>query len=237
MLRAGIKRLSALVFAVLTLSLTLSAAEITENPGKEFFVYGDKQSNEKIAEILEETADSLDNYCYNNGIIYLALNEKNTKQIRLYENSTAFSESVGELTSLSDDKIAALAPEIAGSGFHTETVTQKSGRKFIKATALSEDSGGKFTLIQYITVTSKKEYIISIYTASGENTDYAEKVFSSFSFGNVAVKKPEKKPYGYIFMALTAIFALFGAYIVYTLIRDIRADRAEAAEEKKDDNI
>ena len=124
MLRAGIKRLSALVFAVLTLSLTLSAAEITEKPGKEFFVYGDKQSNEKIAEILEETADSLDNYCYNNGIIYLAINEKNTKQIRLYENSTAFSESVGELTSLSDDKIAALAPEIAGEGFHTETVAQ-----------------------------------------------------------------------------------------------------------------
>ena len=122
-------------------------------------------------------------------------------------------------------------------GFHTETVTQKSGRKFIKATALSEDSGGKFTLIQYITVTSKKEYTLSFYTASGENTDYAEKVFSSFSFGNVAAKKTEKKPYGYIFMALTVIFLLFGAYIVYTLIRDIRADRAEAAEEKKDDNI
>lgn len=155
MFRAGIKRLSALAFAVLTLSLALSAAEITENPGKEFLVYGDKQSNEKIAEILEETADSLDNYCYNNGIIYLALNEQNTKQIRLYENSTAFSESVGELTSLSDDKITALAPEIAGDGFHTETVAQ-NGIKFIKATALSEDSGGKFTLIQYITVTSKR---------------------------------------------------------------------------------
>ena len=237
MLRAGIKRLSALVFAVLTLSLTLSAAEITENPGKEFFVYGDKQSNEKIAEILEETADSLDNYCYNNGIIYLAINEKNTKQIRLYENSTAFSESVGELTSLSDDKITALAPEIAGDGFHTETVTQKNGIKFIKATALSQDSGGKFTLIQYITVTSKKEYTLSFYTASGENTDYAEKVFSTLSFGEGAAKKTEKKPYGYIFMALTAVFVLFGAYIVYTLIRDIRADRAEAAEEKKDDNI
>lgn len=237
MLRAGIKRIAALIFAVLTLSLTLSAAEITENPGKEFLVYGDKQSNEKIAEILEETADSLDNYCYNNGIIYLAVNEKNTKQIRIYENSTAFSESVGELTSLSDDKIAALTPEIVGEGFHTETVTQKSGRKFIKATALSEDSGGKFTLIQYITVTSKKEYTLSFYTASGENTDYAEKVFSTLSFGEGAAKKTEKKPYGYIFMALTVIFVLFGAYIVYTLIRDIRADRAEAAEEKKDDNI
>lgn len=236
MLRAGIKRLSALAFAVLTLSLTLPAAEITENPGKEFLVYGDKQSNEKIAEILEETADSLDNYCYNNGIIYLALNEQNTKQIRLYENSTAFSESVGELTSLSDDKIAALAPEIAGDGFHTETVTQ-NGIKFIKATALSEDSGGKFTLIQYITVTSKKEYTLSFYTASGENTDYAEKVFSTLSFGEGVAKKTEKKPYGYIFMALTAVFVLFGAYIVYTLIRDIRADRAEAAKEKKDDNI
>ena len=108
MFRAGIKRLSALAFAVLTLSLTLSAAEITENPGKEFLVYGDKQSNEKIAEILEETADSLDNYCYNNGIIYLALNEQNTKQIRLYENSTAFSK-VGELTSLSMIKYRKLA--------------------------------------------------------------------------------------------------------------------------------
>ncbi len=236
MLRAGIKRIAALVFAVLTLSFTLSAAEITENPGKEFLVYGDKQSNEKIAEILEETTDTLDNYCYNNGIIYLAINEKNTKQIRLYENSTAFSESVGELTSLTDDKIAALAPEIVGEGFHTETVTQKSGRKFIKATALSQDSGGKFTLIQYITVTSKKEYTLSFYTASDENTDYAEKVFSTLSFRADTAKKPEKKPYGYIFMALTVVFVLFGAYIVYTLIRDIRADRAETAEEEKDDN-
>lgn len=97
MLRAGIKRLSALAFAVLTLSLTLSAAEITENPGKEFLVYGDKQSNEKIAEILEETADSLDNYCYNNGIIYLALNEKNTKQIRLMKTQPLFPKAWGSL--------------------------------------------------------------------------------------------------------------------------------------------
>lgn len=236
MLRAGIKRLSALAFAVLTLSLTLSAAEITENPGKEFLVYGDKQSNEKIAEILEETADSLDNYCYNNGIIYLALNEKNTKQIRLYENSTAFSESVGELTSLSDDKIAALAPEIAGDGFHTETVAQ-NGIKFIKATALSEDSGGKFTLIQYITVTSKKEYTLSFYTASGRKYRLRRKGFFYPFLRRGRCEKDREKPYGYIFMALTVIFALFGAYIVYTLIRDIRADRAEAAEEKKDDNI
>ena len=192
MLRAGIKRLSALAFAVLTLSLTLSAAEITENPGKEFFVYGDKQSNEKIAEILEETADSLDNYCYNNGIIYLAINEKNTKQIRVTENSTAFSESVGELTGLSDDKIAALAPEIAGDGFHTETVAQ-NGIKFIKATALSEDSGGKFTLIQYITVTSKKEYTLSFYTAFGRKYRLRRKgFFHPFLRGGRCEKDREK---------------------------------------------
>ena len=99
---------------------------------------------------------------------------------------------MGELTSLSDDKIAALAPEIAGDGFHTETVAQ-NGIKFIKATALSEDSGGKFTLIQYITVTSKKEYTLSFYTASGENTDYAEKVFSTLSFGGGRCEENREK--------------------------------------------
>ena len=235
MLKGGVKRVTALVFAVLMFSLAVSAAEITENPGKEFYVYGEKETNEKIAEILEETVDTLNNYCHNNGIIYLAVNEKNTKQIRLTENSTAFSQSVGELSNLSNDKITALAPEIAGTGFHTETV-ENGGRKFIKATALSQDSGGKFTLIQYITVTAKKEYVLSFYTAAGDGTDYTEQVFSALSFGENTVPKSEKKPYGYVFLALTVIFVLFGAYIVYTLIRDIKADRREMPEEEKENN-
>ena len=95
MLKGGVKRVTALVFAVLMFSLAVSAAEITENPGKEFYVYGEKETNEKIAEILEETVDTLNNYCHNNGIIYLAVNEKNTKQIRLRKIQPLFLKALG----------------------------------------------------------------------------------------------------------------------------------------------
>lgn len=224
----AVKRCAALCFALLSvLSFTAAAETVKLNVGSEFIVYGD--NGDKLAEILGMSAEELEAYTAKNGIVYLAANEENTKQIRLTQSTTAFSESVCELSSLNETEIGAVAADLAGDDFKTELVFS-NGKSFVKATAALKDSGGEYTLIRYITVTDKKEYVLSFYTAASESTDYTEEIFESLSFG--AKKTTERSGvFVYLLSAAAALVLIFAGCILYTVIRDLRKrEKSEKSE-------
>ena len=99
------KKIICAFFAVLMLTVPVFAAttvtQITAPKG--FYTYQSGQDAESTAKILGMTAAELENYCTENGIIFIAVNEDNTKQIRLSVTESAFSGSIGNLSNLSDD--------------------------------------------------------------------------------------------------------------------------------------
>lgn len=209
---------------MLTVSVfAASGFEITAP--KDFYSYKSGQSAKETAKILGTTENELENYCDENGILFIALNKDNTKQIRVTVTESAFSSSVGNLTNLSEDKITLLIPEITGAD--SGELVEKDGQKFIKTSETLSDSGGEYSVVNYVTVAAKKDYVLSFYTASGTSTDYTEEVYYSFSSEDFYKEVNEKSKFGYVIIAAIVLLALGSAYIIFTLVRDIKNDRKD----------
>ena len=219
-----IKKIICALSLIFILTLPVFAAsgfEITVP--KDFYSYKSGQSAESTSKIIGMTADELENYCYENGIVFISVNNDNTKQIRLSVTETAFSSSVGNLTNLSEDKITALLPDITGAD--SGELVEKDGQIFVKTAETLSDSGGEYSVVNYVTVAAKKEYVLSFYTASGTSTDYAKEVYDSFSSDDFYKETHKKSKFGYVIIAAIILLALGSAYIVFTLVRDIKNDR------------
>lgn len=209
--------------ALILLMIPVSAAgRISLKAGDEFSVYG--QDSGKAAEILGMSEAELDGYVSQNNIVYLAVNEDNTKQIRLTVAATAFSESTGNLSLLSDSEIEELIPDITGDSAVKGDIIESGGQKFVLSRVSSEDSGGGYTLARYFTVAGNNEYILSFYTSDGVPEDYIESVFESLDSDDFYTGK-DKSPYSYMVIAAIAVFSAGALFIIYTLIRDLTVKR------------
>ena len=190
--------LSAAVFA---------AEDITLNAGKDLLVYTAGGDNGKIAAALNIDSEELSSYISENNVEYFAVNKENTVQIKLTVNITEFSSSVSNLSNLSDGNIESLLPEITGIDGIRGEVLDKNGQKFAKIQLSSNDSGGDYSVTEYI-------------TAALDCSD----------FNRVKAKKGY---YGYIVLAAIILLVFVCAYIVFTLIRDIKNDRTPAKQEEE----
>lgn len=210
---------------MLTVSVFAATVDTQITAPKGFYSYKSGQSAESTAEILGMTADKLENYCTENGIVFIAVNKDNTKQIKVFVTESEFSSSVGNLTNLSDDKITALIPDITGT--RGGEIIVKDGQKFIKTVETLSDSGGEYSVISYVTVAAKKDYVLSFYTVSGTDTDYTGEVFDSFSSEDFYKYADEKSKFGFVIIAAIVLLVLGSAYIIFTLVRDIKNDRKD----------
>ena len=211
-----------------------AAGRISLKAGDEFSVYG--EDSKKVAEILGMSEAELNGYVSQNNIVYLAVNEDNTKQIRLTVAATAFSESTGNLSLLSDSEIKKLIPDITGDSAVKGDIIESGGQKFVLSRVLSEDSGGGYTLARYFTVAGDNEYILSFYTSQGVSEDYIKSVFESFSLDDFYTGK-DKNPYSYIVIAALVLLSAGALFIIYTIIRDLTVKRRHEMPESAPDDF
>lgn len=216
----------AAAIAVSALSVFADGTGIKINAGKEFTVLSSGKNEKELASILGITENELIGYCRENSIEYLAVNRDNTKQIRLSVNQTEFSSAVINFSNLSDENIAAVVPDIVGvSNVKCETA-DKNGQKFAKVRLSSSDSGGDYTVSQYITAANKKLFILSVCTAADKDADYADEIFEGFDSEDFNHTKSTKNGYNGIIVGAIAVLVCVCAFVTVTLIRDIRSDSA-----------
>ncbi len=216
----------AVVIPVLILSVFAADTKVKINAGKEFTVLSSGENEKELAAILGITEDELISYCKENSIEYLAVNRDNTKQIKLSVKQTEFSSAVVNFSNLSDENITAMVPEIIGiSNVKCETA-DKNGQKFAKVRLSSSDSGGEYTVSQYITVANKRLFILSVCTAADKNTDYADEIFEGFDSEDFNHTKSTKNGYNGIIIGAIAVLVVVCAFVAVTLVRDIRSDYA-----------
>ena len=209
--------------ALILLIIPVSAAgKISLKAGDEFSVYG--EDSKKVAEILGMSEAELNEYAAQNNIVYLSVNEENTKQIKLTADSTAFSRGIGNLSLLSDSEIEELIPDITGDSAIKGDIIESGGQKFVLSRVSSEDSGGGYTLARYFTVAGDNEYILSFYTSDGVPEDYVGEVFESFKSDDFYTRE-DKSPYSYIVIGALVLFSAGALFIIYTIIRDLAVKR------------
>jgi len=216
-----IKKLSVFLTILCVLfSLTVSAeSKVSLESGDEFAVFHNEPQT--VAEILDFSADELNEYVKDSNTIYLAVNKTNTKQIKVNCYKTDFSSSIVNLSSLSNDKINSVMNDIVGDDIKGE-IFDNYGQKFIKRVLSATEEGKECTVTQYITVANREYYLLSFYTAKGENEDYIEKVFASFESEFFVNEKPHSLIFMNILLIAAIIFLAVGIFVVITIMRDFK---------------
>ena len=212
-----LKRLICFIFAFCTI---LNISVFALNTSNEFLVLG--EDTEKICDVLKLTEKELSNICKENYITYFAINKNNTKQIKLTEKETEFSKKIGNLTHLSDDTALILTEEALIPEGVSGQVVNKNGQKFVKTEVETNDSGGKFIITNFITVSDKKLYTLSFYTNSSLDTSYIEDIFETFNEDGFYNEKEASSPIIYVIWIGIILLIISAAFIIYTIVKDIK---------------
>lgn len=224
-----IKRFFLIAFVVFTVfSLNVSAGEVSLEPYEHFYAYGEE--NAELSKIIGMSETELSDYCNTNDIIYLAANKANSKQIRVQCSKTEFSESVVNISLLSNDKIGELTPLITGIDNVKGEIIKKNGQKFVKIELSSSDSGGEFIITEYITVADGKEYTLRFYTDKNADMQYIEKTFEKYSSNAFLDDSQPVGVWQYVILAAAVVFAAVTVIIIITIIKDVKKEKIETKE-------
>lgn len=224
-----------LIFSLIVFcfNITVSADDtVSLSVPKEFYVYS--ENPEKLSEILGMTVDELNSYCESNSIFYLAANGGNSKQIRVATGENDFSNGVVNLSNLTDDKIISLAPDIAGIEGIRGDVVSLSGQKFLKLEMKSTDSGGDYILTQYITVAHRQNIVLSFY--SGDDTDYIDLVFESFTSDLFITEKTDNNSLlSIVIPVATVAFLIICVGLALSIIIELKIQKSKAQNDETEE--
>ncbi len=210
-------KISLLVLVLsLIFSFSISALKTDQlTPNEDFFIYS--AAPDKVAEILEMTKEDLKADVKNKGIIFLAVDKENLRQIQLTETVNKFSTTVSNLSNLSDSSIRSLVPDITGTENIKGKIVLHGEQKYVRIELKSEE----YILTQFFTVENKKLFTLSFYTDVETSTDYIKDTFSykQKTADSITVKEIPAN-----LKTVTIIgFSVFGILffvILYTIIKD-----------------
>ncbi len=210
-------KISLLVLVLsLIFSFSISALKTDQlTPDEDFFIYS--ASPDKVAEIVEMTKEDLKTDIESKGIIFLAVDKENTRQIQLTETENKFSTTVSNLSNLSDSSIRSLVPDITGIENIKGKIVLHNEQKYVRIELKSKE----YILTQFFTVENKKLYTLSFYTDIEVSTNYIKDTFyyKQKTADSITVKEIPAN-----LKTLTIIgFSVFGILffvILYSIIKD-----------------
>ena len=210
-------KISLLVLVLsLIFSFSISALKTDQlTPNEDFYIYS--ASPQKVAEILEMTKEGLKTDIESKGIIFLAVDKENSRQIQLTETENKFSTTVSNLSNLSDSSIRSLVPDITGIENIKGKIVLHGEQKYVRIELKSKE----YILTQFFTVEDKKLYTLSFYTDIETSTNYIKDTFSyrQKTADSITIKEIPAN-----LKTLTIIgFSVFGILffvILYSIIKD-----------------
>lgn len=219
-----IRILAVITALMLLFSLTVSAASYEYNlsTGDDFTCVGYGDDMTDIAQKLNMTADELNAYFNKNGLLYLAVSDDTSTQIRLSAFTDNFSSAVCDISHLNEEQLNEFMNSISDNSETGCTVTDNNGRKYVTVTNTLNDSGGVYTVTQYVTICDSKTFYLSCYNNGTETSEQVKNIFNNFSLNSVTT---EKNGFAIKFVFITAGIVLFLGLAVFTVIGIVKKSK------------
>lgn len=218
-----------LKFLILTLCFMFSLSIPVAAAGKGYVVeipedytvsYGEGK-NDEVAQIIGMDDEKFKNYFNANGLLFIAVKEDNSAQIRFSKYQNEFSGKLGNLKNLSESEFSEIAEKLSkGKDYSRVTAGEQT---FIALSETLKDSGGEYTSTQYITVKNGNVYQLSCYNEGVEVNEEIEGIFSSLRFSDSG-----NYTWLYTMIILASVF-LFGviAFMVKGIIADLKKEEKD----------
>lgn len=173
------------LFSVFTVNTAAANYEYSISPGSDFISvkYGDDLT--QISQKLNMTTDELNSYFSKNGLLYLAVSSDAKTQIRLSAFTDNFSSAVDDISLLSDEQLRDFIDAVSDKTESSCEVVMCGGRKYISVTDVLKDSGGIYTVTQYITICSGQTFYLACYNDGEGTSSQVKSIFENFSLKTV----------------------------------------------------
>lgn len=234
--------LIAIVSILALLSITVCAVqyEYTITAGDDFVSakYGDNLDN--VAERLNMKPQDINSYFTKNGLIYLAVSSDSKTQVKISAFCDNFSSEVSDIEYLDDIGLSKFVSAISEDLDTPAQVIENAGRKFLCIKDTLNDSGGVYTVTQYITIFDSKTFYFAGYNPGEDTSNEVTAMFNSFQLQKPVYETPklieqqEKINQQYLFINCGIV--IFGAVAIVSIIGIIKAKLNTNKESDENEN-
>ncbi len=215
-----IKILILSIVMILLLSLCISAqdTEYSITVPSNFSVTHKGDDLQAVADKLGISQTTLSEYFTKNGLLYLAVSKDAKTQIRLSAFNDNFSSEVGDISYLDKTGLDELVAAVGGN--NNATVTQNGNRKFVVTKNTLKDSGGVYTVTQYITIANSKTYYLSCYNEGTDTSNETLAIFGDFSITEKLAETPNYKLHSALIWAGIVLFSAVAVFVIADIVKN-----------------
>ncbi len=221
--------LALIVIFILLLGINVTASNYEYNisTSNEFISAQNGNNLDAVAQKLNMTTEELNSFFNKNGLLYLAVSDDAKTQIRLSAFTDNFSSAAIDIANLEQNQLNEFKNSVSGDN-NTSFFTQTSdGRKFIAVKNTLQDSGGVYTVTQYITICDSKTFYLSCYNEGTDTSNEVQSIFESFKLNYI-----EKEPENFNALSLLILVGII-AFICLALIMLIGIIKLKIKESKE----
>lgn len=224
-------RILTVIIVLLTiLNMTVSALgyeySITPSDNFTFAKQGDDLT--KIAKKLNMTTDDLNKYFSDNKLIYLAVSDDVKSQIKISVTEDEFSKKVNDISLLDDNVLNNFAKSLSSDS----SIVTNNDRKFVLVNDTHKDSGGIYTVTQYITICDGKTFYFIGYNDGKDISKEITSVFKTFTLNQQQSDSADNNVFSIVIIIGIVVFSMVAIIMVIGIIRLKIKDYKESKDEK-----
>lgn len=210
--------LTVIVILITLLNITVNAAgyEYNISSGDNFISAKHGDDLTQIAKKLNMSTDELNAYFNENELIYLAVSDDGKSQIKLSVYQDGFSSMVNDISQLNDNDLKEFANSF---GENENNIVVSNDRKFVLVKHTREDSGGTYTVTQYITICNNKTFYFAGYNDGVDTSNEITAAFESFKLNEVETEPQNNNIYPIIINVGVVIFSIVAIVMIIGIIR------------------
>ncbi len=224
-------RILTVIIVLLTiLNMTVSALgyeySITPSDNFTFAKQGDDLT--QIAKKLNMTTDDLNKYFSDNKLIYLAVSDDVKSQIKISVTEDEFSKKVNDISLLDDNVLNNFAKSLSSDS----SIVTNNDRKFVLVNDTHKDSGGIYTVTQYITICDGKTFYFIGYNDGKDISKEITSVFKTFTLNQQQSDSADNNVFSIVIIIGIVVFSMVAIIMVIGIIRLKIKDYKESKDEK-----
>lgn len=216
------------LLTILNMNVSALGYEYSITPSDNFTFAKQGDDLTKIAKKLNMTTDDLNKYFSDNKLIYLAVSDDVKSQIKISVTEDEFSKKVNDISLLDDNALNNFAKSLSSDS----SIVTNNDRKFVLVNDTHKDSGGIYTVTQYITICDGKTFYFIGYNDGKDISKEMTSVFKTFTLNQQQSGSADNNVFSIVIIIGIVVFGLVAIIMVIGIIRLKIKDYKESKDEK-----
>ena len=216
------------LLTILNMNVSALGYEYSITPSDNFTFAKQGDDLTKIAKKLNMTTDDLNKYFSDNKLIYLAVSDDVKSQIKISVTEDEFSKKINDISLLDDNALNNFAKSLSSDS----SIVTNNDRKFVLVNDTHKDSGGIYTVTQYITICDGKTFYFIGYNDGKDISKEISSVFKTFTLNQQQSGSADNNVFSIVIIIGIVVFGLVAIIMVIGIIRLKIKDYKESKDEK-----